>query len=701
MSPAAEPSLDPVAIASREFGTSRRGFDKDEVREYLRALSTSIRTHNPPAGDGEELRQALRDIGRLEADRDALEARLADAEKRAAAVPAEQELDEATVSQYIGKETARVLEAARTAAAEVVANAEAQADARLAEIDRVQSLANAEVAAWRKQADEEAEETRSTASAEAQALEESSAKEAAALVSDAKSASVELRQAAEEAASTMQADAEKAASELEDEAETRVAEIRRKAEAEAAASQEKVEAERAEALASVANLKAEADTDVARIRAEAEADVLSSQEAAAETARLMVVEAQAVREKVLSDLVSRRRLGRQQLDQAKAARDRLHRALVEVRKQLDEQAAELEISLPEAKAAMDAISRRAQEVDEGQQVRDLAIELDTARIVGIPLSPAEPKVSTGSAALATLDLSSDAGTKRAGADPKGVETIFARLRDDEEFGLEEAEGEETATSQDGSSVDQREAQLDSGSRDDEENDDAEAGPSDDDSVEDAIEVPQAFVQRDVAMTRFGADLRRQIKRTVADDQSDLLDRVRRAKKLSLTDLPDSNAQRAAYVEAVSSALHATAKAGSQMAGGSVRSAPVDSLVERVVASIFEPLRARIEHSVEAAEGDAEEVLEPIRAHYRDLRSIEVPVLTDDALAEAFALGAYEALADGTEMVWLADPRMEPNPDCFDNTLAGVIVKPDAFPTGRTHPHDEPGCRCLVVALPAD
>ena len=136
-----------------------------------------------------------------------------------------------------------------------------------------------------------------------------------------------------------------------------------------------------------------------------------------------------------------------------------------------------------------------------------------------------------------------------------------------------------------------------------------------------------------------------------------------------------------------------------MAGGSVADGDVAELIDRVVASVHDPLRSRVEQSVEEAEGDGEEALEPIRAHYRDLRLAEVPDITDDALAEAFAHGAYHALDDGTSIVWVADPRFEPNPDCFDNTLAGTVTKPEAFPTGRAHPQGEPGCRCLVVPAP--
>jgi hypothetical protein len=165
--------------------------------------------------------------------------------------------------------------------------------------------------------------------------------------------------------------------------------------------------------------------------------------------------------------------------------------------------------------------------------------------------------------------------------------------------------------------------------------------------------------------------------------------------MSVADLASFDEQRRRYVDAVSPAIHATAVLGATMHDGTIAKSRVEPLVERLVDDVFQTLRSRVEDSVEAAE-DVDDVLEPLRAHYRDVRLTDVPGLTDDVLAEAFALGAYDALATGVPVQWVSDPRFEPNSDCFDDTLADDVVKPDAFPTGRTHPTGQPGCRCLVV-----
>lgn len=713
MSPRAS-SIDPVAIASRDFATARKGFDKDEVRRYLRSLSDAVRELEKSSAGAEDLEEARRQVRQLTAERDDLESRLAQAEAEQANSDRTPTIDDKTVMQFLGEETARVLETARSAASDIKERAEAEAAARIGEIDRVQASANAEVAEMRKQASDDVAELRSTAAAEVAELRRSTDEEIAALRTAAEAEAEKRTADAEASAQETLAEADRIAAEVREQAEADAARIRAEAEAEAAETRDAAAAEQATVLAAAGAARADAETDAARIRAEAEADAITSQEAAAETARQMVTEAQAVREKVLSDLVTRRRLGRQQIDQAKAARDRLHQALVATRKDLDAQLAELEIALPEAKAAMDAIAQQAKAVDDAAQIKALEVELDAGSAGGIELSEEVPHVSSGAAALGTLRESDrpidpavraggaaadeaaaddDAVDDEAAGDESGPErgtSVFDRLRAADES----AEGGDDVAADDDGRHSEDASGEDAGA---DEASEGEANGGDGESEVDEIDVPDPFVQRDVAMTRHGADLRRKIKRAMADDQSELLDRLRRAKRMSVDDLPPVEEQRAPYVAAIAPALKAAARAGADMAGGKVADSSVDALVDRVMGAIFDPLRHRVEQSVTGAEGDADEVLEPIRAHYRDLRSSEVPSVTDDALAEAFALGAYEALGNGTPVKWIADPRMEPNPDCFDNTLAGIITKPDPFPTGRKRPEGEPGCRCLVVA----
>jgi DivIVA domain-containing protein len=97
------PHLAPDDVARHTFASVRRGFDPTEVRDYLESLATGLRSLT-------EREQELRDA-------------LAAAEERAA----NPVIDDTMLTAAVGKETARVLQSGHDAAAEMVANAEAEA----------------------------------------------------------------------------------------------------------------------------------------------------------------------------------------------------------------------------------------------------------------------------------------------------------------------------------------------------------------------------------------------------------------------------------------------------------------------------------------------------------------------------------------------------------------------------------------------
>ena len=95
----------------------------------------------------------------------------------------------------------------------------------------------------------------------------------------------------------------------------------------------------------------------ARIDADADA------EQGRERGREMVTEAQRVRERMLRDLVRRRKTLSQQIEQLNAGRERLIEAYAVVRQALDTATNELDIVLPEAKIAADKALQRAIDAD--------------------------------------------------------------------------------------------------------------------------------------------------------------------------------------------------------------------------------------------------------------------------------------------------------------------------------------------------
>ena len=673
MSNGDDPVLDPQAVL-RSFSSSFRGYDTEQVDKHLRSIADALRTRAGVVDTGgAELENARSTIEQLTAAVTNLEREVAAIEE-VPPVPAAEAapFDEARAMQLLGEETTRVLETARQSAATLVANAEAEARRRTETVDQLQAQVNADLADLRKSTDTELAEARSSQERELAEAREAIENDLAAREKSSKKQAAERLSAATEEASRIIAEAQAEADKLAEGATGAASAAREEAAALVAAATTDAADLRSAADAAAATAKAEAETDVARIRAEAEADSLAAQESARETARLMVVEAQRVREKVLNDLVVRRRQGRQQVDQAKAARDRLGRALLDVRRQLEASVKELDVALPEAKAALSALATPDAPTDDEAQIRELEIELDAARARA---GQAEVVVASGSAALAPA---------RHKQKPAPVE---ADDGDDGEAAESPAAPDETAGDDTGSPSDDGDQAVE-GNADVDDGAEAVVGVPE-------IEVPEAFLARDVAMTRHGADLRRKLKRVMADEQSDLLDRLQRSKSMSLDDLAPAEDQRALYSAAVAPAILASAQLGAELFGGSIKATKVHSLAEKLVADVFDPLRQRVEGSVKAA-ADVDDVLEPLRAHYRDVRLSDVPDLTDDVLAEAFALGAYTAISKGTQIRWMSDPRFEPNSDCFDDTLADDVIAPDPFPTGRKHPTGQPGCRCLVI-----
>jgi len=103
------PHLAPDDVARHTFASVRRGFDPTEVRDYLESLAGGLRGL---AEREQELRLALES-----------------AEERAA----NPVIDDAMLTNAVGKETARVLQSAHEAAAEMVANATAESERLVSE----------------------------------------------------------------------------------------------------------------------------------------------------------------------------------------------------------------------------------------------------------------------------------------------------------------------------------------------------------------------------------------------------------------------------------------------------------------------------------------------------------------------------------------------------------------------------------------
>jgi DivIVA domain-containing protein len=153
--------LGPDEIARHTFGTSRRGFDPNEVRTFLEEVARELSS----AQERERL----------------LEKDIAEAEHRAA----HPVLDEETLTTALGQETAQVLRAAHDAASNLLKRAEARASELITSAERRESQA-------RSDAERASAEQAASLQAERDQVRRQSEQEAAARLESARRDSEEL-----------------------------------------------------------------------------------------------------------------------------------------------------------------------------------------------------------------------------------------------------------------------------------------------------------------------------------------------------------------------------------------------------------------------------------------------------------------------------------------------------------------------------
>ena len=451
----------------------------------------------------------------------------------------------------------------------------------------------------------------------------------------------------------------------------------------------------------------------------------------------MVAEAQRVRERVLKDLARRRKSGRQQLEQLRAARERLLEAHETVRRTLEEATNELLVSLPEARVAAVDAGRRA-ETEPEATVEELESEIHAAREAGLPLvaaseepvsaelhdstadvedalgpgpaaaeatepsepepEPAEPVAPPVSEMVEVDEAGDRAGATGAGtgagtrtpspcrcasgavepdAEPADtdVNALFARLRAEQEA----AEPEPVPEPEPGREPSVAES--------------ATATPRGRGPTrrpgEDGASVLTLLERRDAVTDELERNLARRLKRVLADEQNAVLDAVRRARKLPSPEdvIPDPPEHEGSYAAAAVEDLTAAAAAGVAFQGpeGDPPAPNVEDLAATLASEFTALIRPRLERCFEDLDGDEEELMNRLRASYREWKSPRIIEVTRHHVLAAFSRGQFEAMPEGTAVEWVVDQSGPACSDAEDNSLAGTITKGDAFPTGHRFP----------------
>ena len=194
---------------------------------------------------------------------------------------------------------------------------------------------------------------------------------------------------------------------------------------------------------------------------------------------------------------------------------------------------------------------------------------------------------------------------------------------------------------------------------------------------------------------------RRLKRTLADEQNEVLDRLRRGPGVPAIDalLGELAAHALRYRDAIADDLAAAAKAGAVALGGSARDArKVESaLIDEITGEFVTPLRHRLHDAVAEAGGDADAASDRLRAAYREWKVQRLDAVAGHLLRVAYGRGGFAALAPGAPVCWAVDPGAPPCPDADDNVLGGAVPAGEAFPTGHRQAPAYPGCRCVLVA----
>lgn len=172
-------------------------------------------------------------------------------------------------------------------------------------------------------------------------------------------------------------------------------------------------------------------------------------------------------------------------------------------------------------------------------------------------------------------------------------------------------------------------------------------------------------------------------------------------------LPEPASHVQGYVEAIAEDVMSAAMGGAKSLSSSLKSdlrrkvtssAVMQVMSKNVDDVLVRPLRDRIQRCVEQSDGDREEMSKLIRSVYREWKMQRVEQHIGDIARLAFSRGAYLVLDQGTSVCWMVDPNGPPCADAEDNSLAGATALGAEFPTGHSHPIAHTGCRCLVTPI---
>ena len=752
--PRSSDALDPDEAGRREFTRQRKGFDPLEVRAHLLKMAGELR--------------------RLQASEFELQTHIASLEER---LGSPEELDESRLTQLLGEETTRVLDAARTASSEIRSKAEESA-ARL--VRDAQERAN--------HLTRDAEELRLAATREADELVATARTTSDELLAEARQKATDLRAEADTEAAATRERADKYAVDTRADADENAERVRAAAQVARTEADDYAQSVRAEADDAAEQVRVAAAEAAQRRAVEAEEAADTEIERARDQGRAMLAEAKDARERMLRDLAERRKVARQQLEALRAGRERLLDAFRGVREVFDGATDELVESLPAARAAADQAARGVDDdIDAAISELDAQISAETgsgyaeldpgewsgaaesdddgsskasdpSEIIEVEATEMHVEMHGESDGLTeTFDVTmtevvvtevfepsdGDGGAEPhlrllpGGDEGSGSDHLRpADFDDDDEFDDDDDEDDEVAGAPGANaSVEAIFARIRAGQDDDGAEPDAADGPGaviidlgaeraehdehvslqadESAGIEDVDEgsVRDVLDRRDGALADSERTLARRLKRVLSDQENSVLHVVRSDRKARSSDdlLGTADQRMAALVDVVVVELAPVVRLGAGFYEGDGRhtekvdgDAEAGKLRERIGEWVAEPLRDRLERAIADSDvtvADRSELVERVRATFKEWKNEKVGDLAGDLVTLAFNRGILASAAAGTTHCWVVDHGGLPCPDAEDNRLAGDVVAGDPFPTGDLLAPAHPGCRCLLGEPP--
>ncbi len=217
----------------------------------------------------------------------------------------------------------------------------------------------------------------------------------------------------------------------------------------------------------------------------------------------------------------------------------------------------------------------------------------------------------------------------------------------------------------------------------------------------APEPPVEPVEVEAVVAGAADHLASALKRVLADEQNELLERLRELRTHeSAADAPvlgDGASLAARFARAAADPLAAAAARGlaAGRPGGRGRPPAAVPMADAVGATLVEPLHQRLSRGLAEAGTDHEEASRRVRATFREWKTQRIAAVSADAARGAYHAGLLAGVAKGRTLRWVLDDADAACPECADNALAGAVVRGDAYPTGHRHPPAHDGCRCTL------